>query len=105
MAYTAVPQLERGDREADVPSAPVSAAVRHHLLVRPYDPCMSVIYAAAGHGGYGFSVTFCTRQFVISPTSSWFSLRQSSELASPNSFGSLPAEPNRPTTVPSRRTL
>ena len=38
-----------------------------------------------------FSVTLCTRQFVISPTSSSFSLRQSIELARPNSFGSLPA--------------
>ena len=52
-----------------------------------------------------FSVTFCTRQLVISPISSSFSLRQSMELARPNSFGSLPAEPNLPTTVPSSRTL
>lgn len=50
-------------------------------------------------------VTFCTRQLVISPTSSSFSLRQSIELASPNSFGSLPAAPNLPTTLPSSCTL
>ena len=39
-----------------------------------------------------FSVTFWTRQLVISPISSSFSLRQSIELARPNSFGSLPAD-------------
>jgi NADP-dependent 3-hydroxy acid dehydrogenase YdfG len=52
-----------------------------------------------------FSVTFCTRQLVISPTSNSFSLRQSIELASPNSFGRLPALPNLPTTLPSSCTL
>ena len=51
------------------------------------------------------SVTFCTRQLVISPISSSFSLRQSMELARPNCFGSLPAEPNLPTTLPSSCTL
>jgi hypothetical protein len=52
-----------------------------------------------------FNVTFCTRQFVISPMSSSFSFRQSMELAMPNSLGSLPAEPNLPTTFPSSCTL
>ena len=46
------------------------------------------------------SVTFCTRQLASSPTSSSFSLRQSIELTRPNSFGSLPALPNLPTTLP-----
>ena len=48
-----------------------------------------------------FSETLWTRQFVISPISSSFSLRQSIELARPNSFICLPAEPNLPTTLPS----
>jgi hypothetical protein len=54
---------------------------------------------------YRFSVILCTLQLVISPMSSSCSLRQSMELASPNSFGSFPAEPNRPTTLPSSCTL
>lgn len=45
----------------------------------------------------GLSVIFCTRQFVISPTSSSFSFRQSIEFASPNCLGSLPADPKCPT--------
>jgi hypothetical protein len=65
----------------------------------------SVNHSPGIHRDYGLSVTICTRQFVISPTSNWFSLRQSRELASPNSFGNLPAEPNLPTMVPSSRTL
>lgn len=35
---------------------------------------------------YFFSETFWTRQLIISPTSSSFSLRQSIELAMPNCF-------------------
>ena len=46
------------------------------------------------------SVIFCTRQLVSSPTSSSFSFRQSMEFTRPNSFGSLPALPNLPTTLP-----
>ena len=55
--------------------------------------------------GQRLSVTLCTRQLVISPTSNSVSLRQSSELARPNSLGSLPAAPNLPTTLPSSCTL
>src|SRR5580698_10272954 len=53
----------------------------------------------------GWSVTFCTRQFRSSPTVNSFSLRQSSELTEPKSFGPLPALPNLPTTVPSSSIL
>ena len=48
-----------------------------------------------------FRDTRWTRQFVNSPISSSFSLRQSIELASPNSLSCLPADPNLPTTLPS----
>jgi len=51
------------------------------------------------------SVSFCTRQLASSPTSSSFSLRQSIEFTRPNSFGSLPALPNLPSTLPWRSTL
>jgi hypothetical protein len=46
-------------------------------------------------------MTFWTRQFQTSPTNSSFSFRQSTELTMSNSFGSLPALPNVPTTFPS----
>ena len=52
-----------------------------------------------------FIVTFCTLKFPISPTYSVLSLRQSIALTVPNSFGSLPALPNLPIIVPSRRIL
>src|SRR6185295_7911041 len=50
-----------------------------------------------------FIVTFCTLKFPTSPTYSVLSLRQSIALTVPNSFGSLPALPNLPIIVPSRR--
>src|SRR5262245_33550013 len=52
-----------------------------------------------------FIVTFCTLKFPISPTYSVLSLRQSIALTVPNSLSSLPALPNLPIIVPSRRIL
>ena len=49
---------------------------------------------------YRRSVIFCARQFQISPTNRSFSDRQSRAFTMPNSLGSLPALPNRPTTCP-----
>jgi hypothetical protein len=54
---------------------------------------------------YFFSVTLWTRQLLISPMSRSFSERQSIELATPNSFDNLPAEPKCPMTLPSNCTL
>ena len=51
------------------------------------------------------SVTFWARQFQTSPTIRSFSVRQSMALTMPNSFGSLPALPNLPTTWPLSWTL
>src|SRR5262245_22349697 len=48
-----------------------------------------------------FSVSFCTRQFIISATYKVLGSRQSISLTMPNSLNCLPALPKRPTTVPS----
>src|SRR5262249_27370608 len=52
-----------------------------------------------------WSTSFCTRRLASSPTRRVFSPRQSMELTAPNSLSSLPARPNLPRTVPSRRIL
>ena len=54
-----------------------------------------------GSGSHcGCRTSFCTRQFVSSPTNSSFSVRQSIALTRPSSFGCLPALPNLPTIRP-----
>jgi|SoiMethySBSTD1v2_1073268.scaffolds.fasta_scaffold00805_5 sugar lactone lactonase YvrE len=94
--------LERHIRKNDTPKEERhTEAVSHRAdTVNPRRTLDSRVRCA-----YGLRVTFWTRQFVISPMSSSCSLRQSIELAMPNSFGSLPALPNLPRILPSSETL
>ena len=65
-----------------------------------------VISCLRGYPGVASgSSSFCTLKLPTSPTYSVFSLRQSIALTVPNSFSSLPARPNLPIIVPSRRIL
>jgi hypothetical protein len=53
----------------------------------------------------GRNVSFCTRQLVISPTYTSFSLRQSISCTVPNYFSCLPPAPNLPRIAPSSSIL
>src|SRR5262249_37048085 len=72
-------------------------------LWQEFPPCAVLLCGYAPCNGR--SSSFCTLQFVISPTSSSLSLRQSISWTDPNSFSSFPARPNLPSTRPSSSIL